>query len=248
MKKILSGVLFAFLLTIIPFVKVNAASITVHNQDELKNALADSNIDTIVLGSDIETTEKINILRPVTIDGNGKTMRYVGTFGKENSKDNTVWGGIYVLQVYKTTATIKNIKLTGGNAGLLINGSKVNLVGTIDVSGNGFGGIELGQGSDVTETPELKFEEGSKVVNTTETEDRPTIWVPDDTDNAIIEIDGVRNNIESGEYVTLYDIASMTPVENPQTGDSIYLYITLLFMSLGTMLFSVKNLKFNNQD
>ena len=61
----------------------------------------------------------------MTIDGNGYTMKYVGTFGQAGSTDNTTWGGIYWLQVYNTNATIKDIKLTGGNAALLVNGSNV---------------------------------------------------------------------------------------------------------------------------
>lgn len=119
-------ILLAIFLT--PTTLVNAASSSsVHNEAELKQALTNESISNIVLANDIETTEKINILRPVTIDGANHTIKYIGTFGKDNSKDNTIWGGIYVLQVYKTNATIKNIKLTGGNAGLLINGSTVNL-------------------------------------------------------------------------------------------------------------------------
>ena len=80
MKKI-SKILLLFVLTITlsTTLSVNAAtSKTVNNQAELKEALNDSNISTIILGSDIETTEKINIMRDVTIDGNNKTIKYVG--------------------------------------------------------------------------------------------------------------------------------------------------------------------------
>ena len=120
---------------------VNAESKTVKNQDELKSALSNKDIDTIILGADVNTTEKINITRPIYLDGKNHTIKYVGKFG--DSDDFTVWAGIYVLQVYKTNATIKDIKLTGGNAGLLINGSVVKLEGTIDVSGNGLGELNL---------------------------------------------------------------------------------------------------------
>ena len=85
---------------LIPLMRPQALS-TVHTQEELKQALSDTSVSTITLGNDIETTEKINIMRPVTIDGNHHTLRYVGTFGSSGSKDNTVWGGIYLLQVYK---------------------------------------------------------------------------------------------------------------------------------------------------
>ena len=82
-----------------PAFYVEAKSSTVNNQTELKQALSDNDVDTIILGGNIETTEKINITRPVKIDGNGKTMKYVGTFGNNGSSDNTEWGGIYDLQV-----------------------------------------------------------------------------------------------------------------------------------------------------
>lgn len=84
-------------LAIIPISSVSAKSITVNSQSELKDAINDNSITTITLGSNIETTEKINITRPVTIDGNGYTMKYVGTFGKHASTDYTTWGGIYLL-------------------------------------------------------------------------------------------------------------------------------------------------------
>ena len=216
MRKKIAKLLFALILTItlsITF-SVNAAtSKTVNNQSELKEALNDSSISTIILGSDIETTEKINIMRPVTIDGANHTIKYVGTFGSSNS--NTVWGGIYVLQVYKTEATIKDIKLTGGNAALLINGSTVTLEGKIDVSGNGFGGIELGKGSNVDTAPYLILADNSEIINTTETSDKPTIWVPADTDGAMIEIDGIRFDLEKGEELTLQEINDLAKQMTP---------------------------------
>jgi hypothetical protein len=75
----------------------------------------------------------------VTINGNNKTITFTG--------DETGWQGNYVLHVYNTTGvTIKDIKLTGGDAALLVNGSEVTLTGAIDVSGNEFGGIESSKG------------------------------------------------------------------------------------------------------
>ncbi len=230
----------AFFLTLIVGIvaltlNVNAASTaTVNSQADLKEALDDESITTIILGSDIDTTEKINIVRPVTIDGQNHTIRYVGTFGDEGSRDNTVWSGIYVLQFYKTTGTLKDIKLTGGNAGLLLNGSEVTFEGTIDVSGNGFGGIELGQGANVTETPHLKLEGDAEIVNTTEAEDAPTLWVPDDTKTAILESNGMQETISAGEELTIIEALSYfnVPTENPQTADFNKLSIVLGFMSL----------------
>lgn len=150
-KKTLRMILFATLLMVVPFISVNAKSQSVTDQESLKEALADSTVDTITLENNIKTTEKINVTREVTIDGNGKEIKYTGTF--KGTNNNSTWDSIYVLHVYRTTATIKNITLTGGNGALLVNGSKVTLIGTINVSGNGFGGIEMSRGGNVGEYP-----------------------------------------------------------------------------------------------
>ena len=60
MKKI-SKILLLFVMTITLCSTLNAnaaTSKTVNNEAELKEALNNSNISTIILGSDIETTEK----------------------------------------------------------------------------------------------------------------------------------------------------------------------------------------------
>ncbi len=232
---------------LIPWMKPQALT-TVRTQEELKRALADPSISTITLGNDIETTEKINIMRPVTIDGNHHMMRYVGTFGSSGSKDNTVWGGIYLLQVYKTEATIKNIRLTGGNAGLLVNGSKVKLVGTIDVSGNGFGGIELAQGSGVDAVSHLILDDSSRIVNTTETSDKPTLWVPNNSNSAIIEQNGLTQTVNPDQELTLVEINELfQEAVNPSTGDHLYLYILCFILGSLGILFTLKDNLFKRE-
>ena len=244
MKKFLQVCILAF--AIIPFIDVDAASITVHNQTELKEAIGNSDISEIVLANDIETTEKINILRPLKINGNGYTMKYVGTFGSAGSSDYTVWGGIYVLQVYKTEVTLKNIRLTGGNGGLLINGGKVTVEGTLDVSGNGFGGIELGQGAAVESVAHLVLASDGKIVNTTETEDRPTLWVPTDSTGSILEINGKQMTLEADKEITLADLDSLiNPPENPSTGDLLPLYGVITLIG-STILLLTKKLNYEN--
>ncbi len=208
---------FLFLLLIVPFT-VSAKTQTVVDQTSLKAALGDSETDTVILGDDINTTEKINIIRPVTLDGNGHTIRYIGKFGDEESTSNKVWGGIYVLQVYRTTATIKDLKLMGGNAALLINGSQVKLEGTIDVSENGFGGIELGQGKYVTETVKLEMDNKTNIVNRTEDNERPTIWVPEDSKEAEVILNGEVEKIKPGLELTLEELLEEFNItDNPET-------------------------------
>ncbi len=238
MKKNLKKIFFIFVLTIslCSTLSVNAkTSKTVNSQSELKDALSNNEITTIILGKDIETTEKINITRPVTIDGANHTIKYVGKFGSSGSTSNTVWGGIYVLQVYKTNVTIKNIKLTGGNAALLVNGGILTLDGKIDVSGNGFGGIELGKGSNVNTAPQLILTNNAEIINTTETPDKPTLWVPSDTEGATIEIGNTKYEIASGDELSLDEINELDEnIENPETSDP--LILNVLFLSLFVIL------------
>lgn len=236
---------FLLMISLVPTLDVQAESNKVVNsQDEFKQALSDESITTITLGKDIETTEKINIMRPVVIDGNHHTMKYVGTFGSSGSKDNTVWGGIYVLQVYKTTATIRNIKLTGGNAALLINGANVTLEGTIDVSGNGFGGIELGQGVGVNSSAHIILNSNTNLVNTTETPDKPTIWVPKDSTNSILEVNGVQQVLTADQEISLQEIQELLTPENPETSDSLVIYVVIGLLGIGLfMIVSNKQLR-----
>ena len=236
-KKLLK-VMSIFFIAFTTFKTTNVYALTevkVGNQDELKEAIRNVDVDVITLSDNINSTEKINISRPLTIDGKGHTIKYIGTFGKDNSSDNTVWGGIYILQVYKTNATIRDIKLTGGNAALLVNGSSVKLEGTIDVSGNGFGGIELGQGEGVTTTVKVTLADNINIVNTTESADKPTFWVPDDSDNAIIQMNGITKIIASGDEVTIAEVNELfddIPQENPKTGDSMIIYLLIGFLGL----------------
>lgn len=164
MKKSLKIAFLISVFTFMPFMSVNAESRIVNSQDELKVAVVDDTVDTIVLGGDIQTTEKINIMRPVIIDGANHAITYIGTTYA------------YVLQFYKTTGTLKNIKLTGADGALLVNGSVVTLEGNIDVSGNRLGGIELGKGSGVTEFPDIIADDAT-IINTTESSNAPTAWL-----------------------------------------------------------------------
>lgn len=241
MKKSMAVIMtFLFSLLVVPFVTF-AKSQTVTDQESLKAALGDSETDTIILGEDIDTTEKINIIRPVKIDGNGHTIRYVGKFGDEQSTSNKVWGGIYVLQVYRTSATIKDIKLMGGNAALLVNGGTVKLEGTIDVSENGFGGIELGQGKAVTETVKLEMDKDTNIVNRTEDKERPTLWVPDDSNAAQVIMDGVTQTISPGKEMTLNEVLKIFGVQkNPETSVTNAWYQASMLVGLLGLGYSTK--------
>lgn len=176
----------------------------VSNEAELLAALKNDKIKEIKLKNDIETKAKVNVTRNVAIDGQNHTITL-------NNGDKTKWGGNYVLQAYKSNVTIKNIKLKGGNAALLVNGSNVTLEGTIDVSDNGFGGIELTKGSGVTETPSLTLKNAT-LVNTTEAYKLPTVW--EDPEMADVTVDypfansidvNVGDKVQKQYYLSIFN-------------------------------------------
>ncbi len=243
-KKWLIFCTFLISLLFVASLKVSAdAQVIVHNQEELKQAINNKEVTNIIIDNDINTTEKLNITHPLTIEGNNHTIKYVGTFGQEKSTDNTIWSGIYVFQIYKTSATLKNIKLTGANAALLVNGSSLNLAGTIDLSGNGFGGIELSQGKNVEEVSKLNLSDDINIINSTETNTSPTLWVPSDSKDAIITMNGITRTIKSGDELSLIQLESILGINNPDTNDSIIFAIVLGLIGLSIIIFNIKKLK-----
>lgn len=266
--KFLLGILVCTIL-FTPSVFADDSIKTVNNESELKEAINNGDVKTIELGSDIDITETIVVQSEKTIDGKNHTITYKGLF-KGGVSDNTVWGnntngrGVYIIQVYNTSATIKDIKLTGGNAGLLINGSDVKLEGTIDVSGNGFGGIELGQGSGVTTVPAVSLN-NVNLVNTSETSDKPTLWIdttPEVAEQITVTVNGEKlaTSIVDGK-VNVYldetkspdyedpkkeentdqttDNTAKNEEENPETFDDVVLYMIIAFLGIGLLIYGI---------
>lgn len=178
---------------------IDTTAVEASSIEELQAALADSHVKTINVTADMENlSERIVVDRAVTINGGGHTMSFTDAinglaYGSRQGiavmasdvaiKDLNVqltekaeWQGAYAVQVYNAqNVTIHNLTATGADAGLLVNGSKVKLTGTIDVSGNEFGGIESSIGSDLTETSTIDTTEAT-LVNTSEVYGLPTIW------------------------------------------------------------------------
>ena len=161
----------------------------------LKEAAANEKVTEVILTADIELDTTVQFNGTVTLDGNGKTITYTGTkTGDTNSaivvagkgsvvKNLTVesdqaigsWDSCYGVQVYNTTdVTIEDVTVSGCNGGIMVNGSDVTLKGTINVSGNTAGGIEVSKGAACDKTSTLTVE--GEVINTTESETNPTAW------------------------------------------------------------------------
>ena len=165
----------------------------VNNSEEFVSAITNPEISTLQIDANIDVPTQADITQPITINGNGNTVTYTST-GKAfnllsdstveditivSTADNTNWNQSYGLQFYNGsgTSTVKNVKLSGNNAGILVNSTTVNLEGTIDVSGNTFGGIEVGKGvAEGLHAGTLNIN-NAKLINTTETYGKPTIWV-----------------------------------------------------------------------
>lgn len=177
------------------FKEIDYANVT--TIEEFKAALANEKIKFIYLENDLVSDEKKLLLNRdgVIIDGQGHTISYANQEG---------WNSEYILHIYRAKdVVIKNIKLTGGDAAILINSSEVTLEGQVDVSGHEFGGIELSQGQGVEELPKLTLAEGLVLINDTEAYGQPTIW-EDLVTNTLVGGDDLHANSEIREGQVQY--------------------------------------------
>ncbi len=231
MKKFAKVALMAIvgLFALVPMMNVHATEgvKVVTDEEELVAAINDKTVTTIQLANDITTTAKVNILRDVTIDGANHKITLDG--------DHTTWDSTYVLHVYKVNVTLKNIALSNANGGLLVNGGNVTVEGTLDVSGNHFGGVELSKGNGVETLPVINFNNAT-VVNTTESETIPTLWSDGIAQEEVtVKYNGVeaaiyntekgqvqlflnQENTPTGDNITILDVADYQPepVEEPE--------------------------------
>lgn len=165
--------------------------VEVADEESLRDAIT-SGAESVKLTSNITVPSgKLDITGVKEFNGNGKTITFNttgqnlvsttdGTVIENVVVDNTVatedWSSTYCMQVYNGTYTIRNCTLKGGNAGLLVNGANATLEGTIDISGNKFGGIEVSKGSASGLENSTLNVNGATLVNTTEAYGKPTIW------------------------------------------------------------------------
>ena len=200
---------------IVPVVKkmqAEAAAIaTVETYEELTAAIANSKVETIILADDITLKNAITLPADMTLDGadytldasqvkttsaivivDGCTVKNLTVEG--NTRMNS-WDSNYGIQAYGdgVKATLEDVNVTGFDAAILVNGAELTLKGTVDVSGNEFGGIEVSQGVGIDEVSKLIVE--GTVVNSTESDTAPTAWIPCDDakgTNAQGSIEGVK--------------------------------------------------------
>lgn len=166
----------------------------VADMQQLKEALANEEIETINLTEDIaEVSESITINRGVTINGNGHTIKFANSVVESGiivmSDHVTIvdlkvemeqvegWQGVYAIQVYNAQSVkLNDFTGRGADAALLVNASTVNLTGTTTVSGNEFGGIEVSKGAGEGLADSGLNVSGS-IANEDEVNGEPTIWL-----------------------------------------------------------------------
>ena len=107
---------------------------------------------------------------------------------------------IIFLKPYKTKEVVfKNINFVGGgDAAILVNGSEVTLEGSIGINGMEFGGIEVSQGVNVTEKPELNVD-GTISFVSPESGILPVIWIDgkDSNDSWVIVQPGLFEEVST---------------------------------------------------
>lgn len=172
----------------------------VATEEELKQAITEGKKEVKLTDNISVPSGNLTLGEVEHFDGNGKTITF-GTTGQnlvalkdatiENvTVENTVatedWSSTYGVQCYNGDYTIKNVTAKGGNAGILVNSANVTLEGTIDVSGNEFGGIEVSKSSNTQLQPSTLNINGATIVNTTEEFRKPTIWIDGAEDGNVV--------------------------------------------------------------
>lgn len=216
---------------------------------DLKSALEDGNYDTIRLTKDIKIPagENLVVTNPVTIDGQSHKLSFTGLDNQPNdvndalviaAEDVTVkdlavdaglgelklkWKGVYAIQAYDTTGvTLEGVTVFGANRGIYVNSSEVTLEGEIDVSGNGFGGIEVSNGQNVAGNPELTVNDGTTIVNNDEAYGMPTVLVD--------EITALGGKDAASGCVKLPNDFEVLPTIIPELPDQLHYYLDEVHM------------------
>lgn len=184
------------------------SKVDVSDQTGLEEAISNPDVKSITIASEVALDKELQLRNSgTTFNGNNETISS-NTEGKvltfwnegttvndlviESTADNTDWHSSYNVQFYTGTHKLKNAKLSGGNAGIIVNAATLTLEGTIDVSGNTFGGIEVSKGAAEGLSAGVLNINGATLVNTTEEYGKPTIWIDGNTDDV-----GIVNGAES---------------------------------------------------
>ena len=214
------------LFSVVPTMQAQATLVTVDSEVTLREALATPEITEILLGKSFDLINTVYINRSVIIDGQDNAINGPSTdHGLVVTADDVTINNLAIvnsgksnLQFYRVTnGVLNNVVLDGaGNAGLIVNGSKVT-ISNVTTKRNAWGGINVDQGEGVTEVPLLTV---SNVTSHTSqpipTEGiTPAIWV--DTGNAAWVSVPVGYAIVPGTPLLFFDKAEFAASSLPKT-------------------------------
>ena len=167
-KLVLFSVLVLAVLLVLPNIS-NAAETTVNDETALREALADTSVDTIVLGNSFQTNSVVTVNRNVTIDGNYNTVSATDAWinQESHSGDHSLFTAAsgaeltlknitlkfapkYGVQAFDGSVILDGVTINGCTYGaVLVNGGTVTVKDlTLGYNGEGANnGIELDKGS-----------------------------------------------------------------------------------------------------
>lgn len=186
----------------------------------------------ITLLSDLTLDSTVELqASDLTLDGRGFTLTYsqgvkdgiqivqadrvlIKDLNLQMQDETEKWNGAYGIQAYESTVTLNDVKATGADAGILVNGAEVTLEGVVDVSGNEFGGIEVAKGVDATTMPKLKGTAANLKNDTEQSSGKPTIWIDkvSELTAAVVEVSGL--NEKEVERDQLYFYLGEVPIDS----------------------------------
>lgn len=186
-----------------------ATTITVDNEADLHSAVAAAvDGDTVMMTADISTTKQVTITKEITFDGDGYTLspQFTKTGNSNNSAigiisaDNvtiqnlTIDGSggtdLHGINVYTSEGVIvNNVASNHNRSGLVVNGSYVTVT-DFSTAGNAWHGINVAQGSGVTDPAILTISNTSSHGEGLPT-NVPHIFIDDTAQNAAVnDVDG----------------------------------------------------------
>lgn len=176
--------------------------------DDLKEAIQNGATEVKLMDNITVDSGNLVLGQVEHFDGNGKTITF-GSTGQnlvsttsgtvienvviENTVATDKWSSTYGIQCYNGDYTVKNVKVNGCNGAILVNSANVTLEGTIDVSDNKFGGIEVSKSSNKDLPNSTLNINGATLINTTEEYGKPTIWT-DGEGNTVSGADSMFTN------------------------------------------------------
>lgn len=179
---------------------------TVSNENDFDELISDATKTSIEISGPIDMSKETQINHKVNIDGNnqpistsaeGKVFTFLNGAQCDNliiesSADNSKWNSSYGIHFYTANNSLNNATIKGFNAAILINGGELKLNGTINISGNTFGGIEVSKGTVSGLQSSLLDINNAKIINNSEEYGKPTIWIDGITDD-IGKVIGANN-------------------------------------------------------